>query len=130
MGLLGLKRRSSLTAQWVKNPPAMQEILVQLLGWEDPLEKGKATHFGILAWRIPWPVIVHKVATSQTRRCWQDFGAPGCPRRECIPILFTVATGVPRLMVLPPSSNPGVIFYNERHRGERQGGEDEAEDGV
>ena len=38
----------------VKNPPAMQETLVQSLGWEDPLEKGTATHLNILAWRIPW----------------------------------------------------------------------------
>ena len=45
---------SSLIAQLVKNQPAMQETLVQFLGWEDPLEKGKATHSSILAWRIPW----------------------------------------------------------------------------
>ena len=43
-------------AQLVKNPPAMQETLVRFLGWEDPLEKGKATHSSILAWRIPWTV--------------------------------------------------------------------------
>ena len=43
-------------AQWVKNLPAMQETLVQFLGWEDLLEKGKATHSSILAWRIPWTV--------------------------------------------------------------------------
>ena len=36
-----------------KNLPAMWEIWVQSLGWEDPLEKGKATHSSILAWRIP-----------------------------------------------------------------------------
>ena len=47
---------SSLIAQLVKNPPAMQETLVRFLGWEDPLEKGKATHSSILAWRIPWTV--------------------------------------------------------------------------
>ena len=41
-------------AQLVKNPPAMQETWVQSLGWEDPLEKGKATHSSSLAWRIPW----------------------------------------------------------------------------
>ena len=42
-------------AQLVKNPPAMREIWVWSLGWEDPLEKGKATHSSILAWRIsPW----------------------------------------------------------------------------
>ena len=41
-------------AQMVKNPPAMQGTQVQSLGQEDPLEKGKATHSSILAWRIPW----------------------------------------------------------------------------
>ena len=41
-------------AQVVKNPPAMWETGVWSLGWEDPLEKGKATHSSILAWRIPW----------------------------------------------------------------------------
>ena len=40
-------------AQTVKNLPAMQETWVQSLGWEDPLEKGMATHSGTLAWRIP-----------------------------------------------------------------------------
>ena len=44
---------ASLVAQLVKNPPAMWETWVQSLGWEDPLEKGKATHSSILAWRIP-----------------------------------------------------------------------------
>ena len=39
--------------QLVKNLPTMREIRVQSLGWEDPLEKGKAAHSGILAWRIP-----------------------------------------------------------------------------
>ena len=43
-----------LVAQLVKNSSAMQETLVQSLGWEDPLEKGKATYFSILAWRISW----------------------------------------------------------------------------
>ena len=38
----------------VKNSPAMQETQVQSLGWEDPLEKGIATHSSILVWRIPW----------------------------------------------------------------------------
>ena len=47
---------ASLIAQLVKNPPAMQETPVRFLGWEDPLEKIKATHSSILAWRIPWTV--------------------------------------------------------------------------
>ena len=45
---------ASLVAQTVKNLPVIQKIGVQSLGWEDPLEKGMATHFSILAWRIPW----------------------------------------------------------------------------
>ena len=50
---------ASLVAQQVRNPPAMQETWVWSLGWEDPLEKGKATHSSILAWRFhglysPW----------------------------------------------------------------------------
>ena len=47
---------ASLVAQLVKNPPAMRETWVRSWGWEDPLEKGKATHLSILAWRIPWSV--------------------------------------------------------------------------
>ena len=41
-------------AEIVKNLPAMQENWVLSLGWEDPLEESMATHFNILAWRIPW----------------------------------------------------------------------------
>ena len=43
-----------MVAQTVKNQPSMQETWVQALGQEDLLEKGMATHFSILAWRIPW----------------------------------------------------------------------------
>ena len=43
------KYKAFLIAQLVKNSPAMQETPVQFLGWEDPLEKGKATHSSILA---------------------------------------------------------------------------------
>ena len=45
--------RDSLLAQLVKNLPAVQETPVRSLGWEDPLEKGMATHSSTLAWRIP-----------------------------------------------------------------------------
>ena len=46
------RKSSSLVAWMVKNLPAMQETQVGSLGWEDPLEKGMATHSNILAWRI------------------------------------------------------------------------------
>ena len=57
---------SSLMAQLVKNPPAMQEIPVRFLGQDDTLEKGNATHSSVLAWTIPWTT-VHGVAKSWTR---------------------------------------------------------------
>ena len=61
------KTGASLVAQLVKNPPAMWETWVQSLGWEYPLEKGKATHFSILAWRIPWTVWSRKESDTTER---------------------------------------------------------------
>ena len=58
---------TSLVAQLIKNPPAMQETWVRSLGWEDPLEKGMATHSSILAWRIPWICTVYGVTKRWTR---------------------------------------------------------------
>ena len=63
---------ASLVAQMVKNPPAMWEIWVRSLVWEDPLEEGMATHSSTLVWRIPmdrgaWQALVHGVAKSQTQ---------------------------------------------------------------
>ena len=55
---------ASLVAQMVKNLPAMWETWVLSLSWEDPLEKGKATHSSILAWRSPWTI--HGVTKSRT----------------------------------------------------------------
>ena len=59
-------------AQMVKNLPAMWEIWVHSLGWEDPLEESMATHSNILAWRIlmdreAWQAAVHRIAKSQTQ---------------------------------------------------------------
>ena len=63
---------ASLVAQTAKNLPAMPETWFPLLGWEDPLEEGMATHCSILAWKIPtdtggWQASVHGVAKSQTQ---------------------------------------------------------------
>ena len=60
---------ASLVAQTIKNPPAMWETWVWSLGWEDPLEGGKETHFSILAWSIPmdsrtWWVTLHGLTES------------------------------------------------------------------
>ena len=56
----------------MKSLPSIQETQVRSLGWEDPLQKGMATHAGILAWRIPWTedtwrATVHGVVKSWTR---------------------------------------------------------------
>ena len=58
-------------AQMVKSLPAMQETQIRSLGWEDPLEKGIATHSSIPVWRFPWTkepggLTVHGVAESWT----------------------------------------------------------------
>ena len=56
--------RASLVARLVKNLPVVWETWVSSLDWEDPLEKGKAMHSSILAWRISWTIEVHGVAES------------------------------------------------------------------
>ena len=66
-----LNCRASLVAQLVKNPPAMWETWVQSLGWEDPLEKGKAVHYSILAWRSPWTV--EAMGSQRVGRDWATF---------------------------------------------------------
>ena len=48
------EKGASLVAQTTENLSEMQETWVRSLGWEDPLEKGMATHSRILAWRLPW----------------------------------------------------------------------------
>ena len=60
-----------MVAKMVKNPPAIWEIWIQFLGWEDPLEEEMATHSTVLAWRIPmdrgaWRATVLGVAKSRT----------------------------------------------------------------
>ena len=59
--------RASLVVLLVKNLPAMQENWVWTLGWQDPLEKGKATHSSILAWENCMDCIVHGVAKNLTQ---------------------------------------------------------------
>ena len=73
---------ASLVAQMVKNPPAMWETWVWLLGWEDPLEKGMATHSSIFAWRIPWteePGGLHSIGWQRVRHDWSDLACTQGP---------------------------------------------------
>ena len=68
---------ASLMAQLVKNPPAMRETGVRSLGWEDPLEKGKATHSSILASRISWTVCKESDMTEQLTLSFSCILNPG-----------------------------------------------------
>ena len=72
---------ASLVVQLVKNLPAMQETWVQTLGWEDPLEKGKATHSSTLVWRI-LRTTVHGVAKSWTQLSNFHFHGQGTLEKE------------------------------------------------
>ena len=56
LGFVGVSAAKESTCKRKKNLPAMRETWVLSLGWEDPLEKGTATHSSILAWKIPWTV--------------------------------------------------------------------------
>ena len=67
-----LSSRASRVAQMVKNLPAVQETQVRSLGWEDPLEKGVATHCSILTQRIPWTEEPGGSQTMGSQRVRQD----------------------------------------------------------
>ena len=71
---------ASLMTQLVKNPPAMWETWVWSLGWEDPLEKGKATYSSILAWRIPWTL--QFMWSQRVGHNWKTFTFTVCSKAE------------------------------------------------
>ena len=64
--------KASLVPQMVKSLPEMQEIQVQSLGQEDPLEKGMATHSTILAWKIPWTEESGRLQSMGSQRVRHD----------------------------------------------------------
>ena len=83
-------------AQWVKNPPAIQETQVQSLGWEDPLEEGMAAHSSILPWENPmnrgaWQATVHGIAKLSLLP-----GRCGIPGSQCVSPLTLQGEGVAR----------------------------------
>ena len=64
--------------QMVKNPPAMQETQVQLLDWENSLEKRMAAHFSILAWEIPWILIfldMQDLQATVKQQCYLNYNS-------------------------------------------------------
>ena len=61
-----------MVAQRLKHLPTMQETQVQSLGQEDPLEKGMATHFSTLAWKIPWTEKPGRLQSMGSQRVGHD----------------------------------------------------------
>ena len=82
---------ASFVTQLVKNLPAMQETWVPSLGWEDALEKGKATHSSILAWRIPWTVYSpwgHKESDTSEQLALTHLNLKFCLLSFCLQIIL------------------------------------------
>ena len=88
------RERASLVAQMVKNLPAMWETQVRSLGLEDALEKGMATHFSILAWRIPWTEQLGELQSMGLLRVGQDW------------VTNTLLKGSPRKIKMFEQSTP------------------------
>ena len=99
-----------LVAQLVRNPPTMREIWVLSLGWEDPLEKGKATHSSILAWRSPW---TPWMASQRVGHDWVTFTS--------LHLLLTSSCGFSCVLAQKESSlsllnrTPGLLNYGFTH---------------
>ena len=92
---------ASLIAQLVKNLPAKRETWVWSLGWEDPLEKGKATHSSVLAWRIPWTGVTKSQTQLSNFKCKCNM-SPG--RAQGLPTMILrshLALGLGRWMHSP-----------------------------
>ena len=92
---------SSLVTELVNNPPAMWETWVPSLGWEDPLEKGKATHSSILAWRIP-----RTIQSMGFSRPEYQSGPP-----------FSSSGDLPNSGIVPRSPACRLILYQLSHKG-------------
>ena len=77
-------------AQLVKNPPAVQETWVWSLGWEDPLEKGKASHSSMLVWRTPWTL--QPMGSQRVGHNWATFSSVHFIHCLCIKIFFYIVS--------------------------------------
>ena len=105
------KARASLVAQMVKNLPAIQETRVRSLGWEDPLEKGTATHSNILSWRISWTEEPGRLQFMGSQRVGHDWVTSNtvclhvCLLKMSCPISSSSTWELPR-HILGPHSRP------------------------
>ena len=96
-------QRASLVAQTVKNLPAIQETWVRSLHWEDPLEKGMATHASLLAWRILWreePGRLQSRGSQRVRHDWVTNTFTFCPSKPKLDV--TSSRNPPQILPLAP----------------------------
>ena len=90
-------------AQLVKNPPAMWETWVRSLGWEDPLEKGKAAHSSVPAWRSPWAEQSWSRKELGTTERWTRLSA----------LHFTFTFTFPPILIRPRALSLAVVIAAE-----------------
>ena len=115
---------ASLVAQLVKNSPVIWEIWVWSLGWEDPLEKGKATHCSILAWKSPWGgkesnttewlslSLFRGYLHSLSQSLFFHLQSQTLSSYFCLwPLTFSIITSSLTLMPLPPSYNYSYDYF-------------------
>ena len=106
--------RASLVAQMVKNLPAVQETWVQSLGWEDPQEKGMATHSNILARRIPWTEEPGKLQSMGLQRVRHDWATNIFISWMCCSTMSRNVSGsktIPCAQHFQPGNHTGVDCY-------------------
>ena len=102
-------------AQLVKNPPAMRETWVRSLGWEDSLEKGKATHSSIVAWKMLWTV--QSMGSQRVGHHWAIFTFKAISAQcVCVSVFLTCfkslgACEQRSVLPLPPCPCPPVLCY-------------------
>ena len=120
--LCAAKLGASLIAQLVKNLPAMQEILVWSLGWENPLDKGMATHFSILAGEFPQTeeLVRLKSSTVQLLSCVQHFAALWTATgqsSQCITKSWNLLNSCPSSRWCHPTILSSVILFSSCPQG-------------
>ena len=97
----------------VKNHSVMQKMWVQSLSWEDPLEEGTATHFSILAWRIPWMEEPGRLQSMESQRVRHDWSDWACMHTQHIVRNIWISASH---LYLPPRDFYKWLIWKNRHR--------------
>ena len=112
----------SQVAQWVKNLPTMQEMWVQILNWDDPLEKEMATYSNILAWKIPWteePGGLQCTWLKRIRCNWNDWASAAAKCLTLCDPMDGSTPGSPVPGILQEEHWSGLPFPSPNHESEK-----------